>query len=303
MIDQAEKLRNMARIFNDGPKSAPRKRAGLAGGARVITVSSGKGGVGKTNFAVNLAVQLSKRGVRAVVIDADFGLANVEVLLGVAPGRSLSDVLTGGLTMRQVLTDGPCGVKFISGGSGLGQLSDISDRQLEYIMENLSFLDTVADIVIVDTGAGISKNVVNFIEASGEAVLITTPEPTSIADAYSVLRTVANRAGAPPSFKIVVNRAENRAEGAEVYNKLNAVSRRFLNLPLESLGVILADQNVVRAIRSQQPFSVCFPNTPAAKCLEQIVSRLTEAGPSGRGSSKPDEGVRGFVKRLSLVFK
>ena len=169
-MDQAEQLRNI--IKNQTPKQRPR--------ARVITVTSGKGGVGKSNVSINLAVQLRKMGQRVIIFDADFGLANIEVMFGAVPKHNLSDLIYQGKNIREIITMGPMDIGFISGGSGIAGLSNLGRDYINYLIQNLAELDMLADVIIIDTGAGISDAVIEFLVASGEVLLVTTPEPTSI---------------------------------------------------------------------------------------------------------------------------
>ena len=180
-MDQAEQLRNIIKA-----SSQPQRPL-----ARVITVTSGKGGVGKSNVAINLAVQFKKMGQRVIILDADFGLANIEVMFGAVPKHNLCDLIYQGKNIREIITWGPMDIGFISGGSGIAGMSNLSKDYLTYIIKNLSELDEMADIIIVDTGAGISDAVLEFLVASGEILLVTTPEPTSITDCKGTQQTSA----------------------------------------------------------------------------------------------------------------
>ncbi len=294
MMDQADSLRNLVnKNFNNANKKAELS-------SRVITVTSGKGGVGKTNFSLNLAIQFSKFNKRVVIIDADFGLANIEVLFGILPKYNLADVLRGEKDVEDVLTDGPMGIKFISGGSGLKELSNISEKQLNYFINNFSYLDAISDIIIIDTGAGISKSVINFIKASDETIIVTTPEPTSITDAYALIKTIKEeRYGNIPDFKVVVNRVDDDEEGIEIYNKISRASSKFLGVPLQNLGYIPYDRFLVKAVKHQQPATMCFPNCEFTKAIEKIGSILMDV-PVNKDTDK--SGIRGFVKRLVNIF-
>lgn len=292
-MDQANNLRNLI------SKSSANNKQYKELSARVITVTSGKGGVGKTNFSVNLAIELSKMGKRVVIIDADFGLANIEVLFGVMPRYNLADVLKGFKEIREVLTDGPMGIKFISGGSGLKDLNNISERQMFYVIDNFTYLDSIFDVIIIDTGAGISKSVVNFVKASDETVIITTPEPTSITDAYALIKTIRDEKGNMPVFKIVVNRVDDNEEGFEIFSKINKASSKFLNIPLENLGYIPYDKFLVKAVKNQEPATICFPNCEFTKAIEAISYRLMK---NEFEYKRKSGGIKGFVKRLANIF-
>ena len=293
MIDQADNLRNLLNNTNR------KDRESLDLSARVITVTSGKGGVGKTNFSVNLAIQFSKMNKKVVIIDADFGLANIEVIFGIMPRYSLANVLKGEKDIEDVLTDGPFGIKFISGGSGLKELTNITEKQMSYFINNFSYLDAIFDIIIIDTGAGISKSVVNFIKASDETIIVTTPEPTSITDAYALIKTIKEERGHMPKFKMVVNRVDDEEEGVEIYEKINRASGKFLNVQIEDLGCIPYDRYLVKAVKKQEPASMLYPNCSFTKALEKIGSKMMDMDYVETSQSV---GIKGFMKRLVNIF-
>lgn len=266
-MDQAEELRRM--IEKDTRKNDV---------ARVITVTSGKGGVGKTSISVNLAVQLSQIGKRVVILDADFGLANVEIMLGIRPQYNLADLMYRGKTLREIITEGPQNIGFISGGSGIEELANLTRVQLDDLRKMLYELDDLADVIIVDTGAGISDSVLEFVAASSEVILVTTPEPTSITDAYALLKTLSKRtlfSIEDTVIKMVPNRVASIAEGRELYNKLSVVVQNFLQLNIEFLGAIPTDMNVSKAVIKQKPVSLAYPNSDAAKAIADIALALS----------------------------
>jgi len=269
MIDQAERLRDLVNQHN-----VPNVKT--ATNMRVITITSGKGGVGKTNFALNLAIYLARTGKRVVIIDADFGLANVELLLGVSPKYSFKEVLEGNVTVVDALTEGPEGVLFLSGGSGLAQLADVTDAQMAKLISSFNDLDAIADILIIDTGAGMSKTVTNFIKASHETIVVTTSDPTAITDAYAVMKVISADNAEPPLLKIVINRVENHKEGIEVFGRLQRVCSRFLNLQPINLGSIPYDRNLARAVKAQEPVATMYPNAESSRSIEFISKRLLD---------------------------
>ncbi|MCL2665116.1 MAG: MinD/ParA family protein [Defluviitaleaceae bacterium] len=291
-MDQAKRLRDLveqrSRLAEETAKTV---------NARVMTVTSGKGGVGKSNFTVNLAVQLSKKQKRVVIIDADFGLANIEVLLGVSPSFTFKDIMTGTAEIEEALSDGPMGIKFLSGGSGLAALTDVNDRQITELLNNFVKLDAVADFILIDTGAGISKHVVDFIRASKEAVIITTSDPTSMTDAYAVIKSAVETEGEKPDFKVVVNRVYNPSEGREAFDKLRRVCEQFMGINIESLGNIPYDPYMIKAVKRQEPVSICFPNSDSSRCIEAISSKLLADVPAAEPS-----GIRGFMGKLMGIM-
>lgn len=302
MMDQAEKLRQV--IDNLKLKQAvnrvlmpavPVKRS-----ARVITVTSGKGGVGKTNITINLAIALSEQGQRVIILDADFGLANIDVLFGIVPQYTLLDVIKGKKNILEVLTDGPRNTKFISGGSGVEDLVKLDRQQIARFVENMAMLDKLADIIIVDTGAGLSENVMSFVIAADEVLLVTTPEPTSITDAYALIKMVSNRDKAK-KIRVVVNRSESSNEANDVLNKLVLVADKFLGINLEPAGYILHDESVVKAVKQQQPFSIIYPKSQAARNVREISDRLIQKG--NTAEMHQNSGVRGFLSRLVGFMK
>lgn len=286
-MDQASQLRNI--IKN---QSAPRPRA------RVITVTSGKGGVGKSNVAINLAIQFRKLGQRVIILDADLGLANIEIMFGTVPKHNLSDLIYQGKNIREIITWGPMDVGFISGGSGITRMSQLDREYLTYIIVNLAELDAIADTVIIDTGAGIADSVMEFLVASGEIILVTTPEPTSITDSYSLLKALNQNARFQKEntqIKVVSNLVASENEGQVLYNKLNAVVARYLKLPMTYLGAIPRDQALANAVMQQTPVSMQNPQAKSSKAFERIVGELTDNDELKRAHSR---GMAAFFSHI-----
>lgn len=267
--------------------------------ARVITVTSGKGGVGKTNFAVNLAIYLAKQNKRVVIVDADFGLANIEVLFGIIPKYSLADVFLGNRRIEDIITEGPEGIKFISGGSGFKSLANLSEDQMMVVINSFTYLESIADIILIDTGAGISNTVLNFVRASNEIILITTPEPTAITDAYALIKSVKDEKHGMSQIKLIINRVDSNKEGLEIFDKLNKVCEQFLTMSLTFLGSVESDSNLTKAVKKQSPAMICYPNSTFSKNLETIGARILR-------QSEPEKtkqsGIVSFVKRLVNIF-
>lgn len=265
-MDQADSLRKIIKM-NKSPKPL----------ARVIAVTSGKGGVGKSNTSINLAIQLKKMGHRVIILDADFGLANIEIMFGTVPKYNLADLIYRGMGMQDIISWGPAGVGFISGGSGIVGLSNLSVEQFSYIVRSLSQLDDIADFIIVDTGAGISDAVLEFLVSSSEIILVTTPEPTSITDSYSLLKALNQHPQFNPELspvKVLANRVENEAEGAALFQKFNVVVERYLKLTIEYLGYVPQDPALAKAVMQQTPISLQNENAKAAKAYERVAHRL-----------------------------
>ncbi|MCI6713520.1 MAG: MinD/ParA family protein [Lachnospiraceae bacterium] len=266
-MDQAEQLRNII-------KASSRPQRPLA---RVITVTSGKGGVGKSNTAINLAIQFRKMGQRVIILDADFGLANIEIMFGTVPKHNLCDLIYQGKNIKDIITWGPMEVGFISGGSGIAGMSNLSRDYLNYIIQNLAELDEMADTIIVDTGAGISDAVLEFLVASGEILLVTTPEPTSITDSYSLLKALGRHprySSETTQIKVIANKVMNETEAEALYAKLEAVVDRYLKVPISYLGMIPQDIQLARAVMQQTPVSLDNPKARSAVAYEVIAAKL-----------------------------
>ncbi|MDD6036272.1 MAG: MinD/ParA family protein [Lachnospiraceae bacterium] len=265
-MDQAEQLRKLVKK-QERPQSA----------ARVITVTSGKGGVGKSSIAVNLAIQMQRLGKRVIILDADFGLANVEVMLGIRPQFNLADLMFRGKTLSEIITTGPENIGFISGGSGIQELARMTKEQVIYLTQKMVELDSIADVIIVDTGAGIADNVLEFVTACSEVLLVATPEPTSITDAYALLKALNRRAGFSrerTSIKMISNRVRSETEGKNLYEKMSIVVDKFLNIQPEFLGMIPQDDLISKAVMLQKPISIAYPGAPAAKAMQNIAAKL-----------------------------
>ena len=266
-MDQAEQLRNIIKA-NQGPGRPL---------ARVITVTSGKGGVGKSNTSINLALQFRKMGQRVIILDADFGLANIEIMFGTVPKHNLCDLIYQGKNIKDIITWGAGDVGFISGGSGIVGMANLSKGYLTYIIQNLAQLDAIADVIIIDTGAGISDAVLEFLVASGEIILVTTPEPTSITDSYSLLKALNRHprfSRESSQIKVIANRVNRASEGELLFKKLEVVVNRYLKLPISYLGAVPWDNLLSEAVMQQKPVSLSNPNAKSSLAFEQIAAKL-----------------------------
>ncbi len=266
----------MAKTMRDDI-GVPSKGRGGNSKARGIAVASGKGGVGKTNIVANVAYNLIKLGKRVLIFDADVGLGNIHILLGLMPKYTLQDVLDGKKEMNDILIEGPGGIKILPASSGNKKYSELSIEEKLLLRAELEFLDNKFDYILFDIGAGISSNVMYFCTGAHEIVIISTPEPTSFADAYAIIK-VLSRDYMRSSFNLVVNTVKNKAEGIDIFNRLNTVADRFqLNISLNYLGHILTDDNVTKSVREQKLFSEKYPNAPASVCVRSIVREIINA--------------------------
>ncbi|MCI8483598.1 MAG: MinD/ParA family protein [Lachnospiraceae bacterium] len=289
-MDQAEQLRNIVKKNQQSTQKA-----------RVFTVTSGKGGVGKSNVVVNLAVQMQKQGKKVIIFDADLGLANVEIMFGAIPKYNLSDLIYRGKTIQEIITPGPLDIGFISGGSGITGVNNLSKEQLKFLVSNVAELDALADIVLIDTGAGISDHVLEFVMASPEILLIATSEPSSLTDAYSLLKALHRNPEFQQSqtkIKVISNRVTTEEEGTGIYEKLNAVVGQFLKGNLEYLGMIPQDTAMERAVRQQQPVSILYPEAKSTRAFEILTNNLLE------GSTIPLQQKKGIMQLFSrFIYK
>ena len=287
-MDQAENLRKIMQQKEEQAKEA----------ARVIAVTSGKGGVGKSSVSVNLAIQFARMGKSVVILDADFGLANVEVMFGVIPKYNLSDLLYNGRELKEIICEGPEGIQFISGGSGIANLANFDKEQVKRLINKMTELEKIADIVIIDTGACINPSVMEFLISSPETILVTTPEPTSVTDSYALLKALSMTEGFQgknTTVKMIANRVSDAGEGKNLYEKLSMVVSKFLNINIEFLGVIPQDSYITKAIMKQKPVSIMYPNAAASKQFEAIAKKLSG---TQQDVSDSRRGIRGYFKNF-----
>lgn len=266
-MDQAESLRNIIKQQEQKQVSS----------SRVITVTSGKGGVGKSNTAINLALQFKRMGKRVIILDADFGLANIEVMFGVIPQYNLSDIMYKGKELKEIIMQGPEGVGFISGGSGIAKMVNLDSEQIKRLVYKMAELEKMADVIIIDTGAGIAPSVLEFVAASAEVILVTTPEPTSITDAYALLKALNMFPGFERNdthIRVLCNRVNSENEGQILYEKMSMLVDRFLNINLSMLGCIPQDYLVTKSVMKQKPVSIMYPNSAASKAYEAAAKNL-----------------------------
>ncbi|MDQ0059680.1 MinD/ParA family protein [Paenibacillus harenae] len=284
MNDQAEALRNLIK---------QRERIEEGRQTRIVTVTSGKGGVGKSNFSLNFAIMLRRLGQKVLVFDADIGMANIDVLMGVTSPYSLYHLLKQEKTIWDIIQLGPEGLHFIAGGSGFSDLLNLTAEQLDGFAGQIDKLHGQYDVILFDTGAGLSKETVKFIAASQETIVVTTPEPTSITDAYALIKMV-NGMDIHVPFKLIVNRATDYREGRQTADKINLVSKQFLRIELPSLGIVPDDSNVSKAVKRQIPFTVAYPSSEASSAIERIAKQFLEMPKAEVAAG----GVKGFLHKM-----
>lgn len=282
MTDQAEKLRE---IMKNG-KGFNRNKT------RIIAVSSGKGGVGKTNLSINLALAYAQIGKKVVVLDADLGLANVNVILDVVPKYNLYHLMKKQKTLKDILLDTNYGIQIVAGASGFSKIANLSEEELNIFVDEMGGLSE-ADIVIVDTGAGVSNNVLSFISAADDVIIVTTPEPTAITDAYGIIKIIATEVdNSELGLKLVVNRVGSVTEGKKVAQRMISISGQFLNIKVDYLGYVYNDPIVSKSVIKRKPFLIVDPNSKASGCVRQLVSRLENI------EFKEGKGFQNFLSRF-----
>ena len=294
MEDQAQALREMmgakgakeSGTQGDAPSSASEKKT------RIIAVASGKGGVGKTNLSVNLAIAYAQIGKKVIVMDADLGLANVNVMLNMIPKYNLYHVIRKQKTMREIILDTAYGIKIVAGASGFSKIANLSEEERQNFINELYTLSE-ADIVIIDTSAGVSNNVLSFVAAADDAIIVTTPEPTAITDAYGIIKIIATEIeNLNIGLKLVVNRVHSVTEGRRVAERIINISAQFLNLKVDYLGCIYDDPIVSSCVIRQKPFIIAEPKSKAAISVQHLVGRIEKT------DFVDEKGIGRFIKKL-----
>jgi flagellar biosynthesis protein FlhG len=241
---------------------------------RTIVVTSGKGGSGKSNLSANLAVALSQRGARVVLVDGDLAQANLDLLLGLHPRYDIQQVLDGQRTLDEIVVSGPSGLRLVPASSGNPDLADLDDFRRETLLRSLGTLDAAADIILIDTASGVSRQTTEFCRAGHEVLVVTTPEMTSFSDAYALVKVLQKQGGLARAPRFIVNMATTPEESEDTIRHMRVVARRFLRLELDCLGVIPYDASVPRAVRLQEPVLTAFPKSPAALAYRAIAEKL-----------------------------
>ncbi|MDA8089868.1 MAG: MinD/ParA family protein [Nitrospiraceae bacterium] len=250
---------------------------------KTLAVASGKGGVGKTNVVINLAVAASKLGKRVIILDADLGLSNVDVLLQLAPKYNIQHVMSGEKTLSEIMVDGPHGIKILPASSGVQELTSLDEFQRLKLMEEFDSYTGDFDLLIIDTAAGISENVAFFCVAAQETVIVTSPEPTAMTDAYALIKVLFTRYQ-EREFSVLVNSVRGPEEGFEVFKRLMMVTGKFLNVSLNYLGYIPFDGTIRKAVRAQRPFIDMFPSSDASRQVSGMAEKIMESKTKVKGS-------------------
>jgi flagellar biosynthesis protein FlhG len=325
MIDQATQLRTLVRQRNRPPHPAMGQQPGSAAGApvahlnpdhpraashatpaktaSVIAITSGKGGVGKSNVAVNLAIRLAGAGKKVILLDADLGLANADVLCNVNLPSNLFHVINRQRELGDVLHDAPGGFRMIGGASGLAKMADLSDHDRQRLIDSLGELERRADVILIDTGAGISANVLAFTRAADHVLVVTTPEPTAITDAYAVVKVLGRDGadGRERRVSLLVNQASTPTEARAVYERISKVAKQFLGLSVLDGGYLPVDEQVPLAVRRRVPFMLGAPRSAASLAVNQLAMRL-ERGVSPAATASDAGSGAGFFDRMGRWF-
>jgi flagellar biosynthesis protein FlhG len=281
-LDQAANLRRLVLEKKPDGSSA----------TRTIVITSGKGGVGKTSLSVSLAIAIAQDGKSVTLLDADLGLANINVILGIIPKYNLYHVIKGKKKLKDIIIEVPEGIKIIAGASGFQQLANLDVKQRDEFIHSIAELAN-DDFLIVDTGAGISQNVLSFVMAADEVIVVTTPEPTAITDAYGIIKAIASQSN-EKHIKLIVNRAQSVAEGKRVAQRVINIAGQFLNIKVEELGFVYEDLYVPKSVRNQKPFIVSYPNSKASGCVKVIADRINNK----EIELNKGTGITSFIKNL-----
>ena len=279
MKDPSNRVISLTRKREERDDSAPKNTRRLRGSnSRVIAITSGKGGVGKTSIVGNLGYAFAKLGKKVLILDADLGLGNLDVLLGLAPKYNLSHVILGERKIDEILVQGPGKMNILPASSGIQELTNLNKDQKIEILKQLDILIDSVDVLFIDTAAGISSNVMDFNATAQEVVVVVSPEPTSITDAYALMKVLSLKYSGK-ACKLIVNMVRRPEEGREVFRQLQIVTDRFLDITIEYLGYVLFDGKVTKGVKTQKIVSELYPDTPASRCFADISRKIANMSP------------------------
>jgi flagellar biosynthesis protein FlhG len=287
MRDQAQNLRELLNVQDSVPI--------LPKHTQVLTITSGKGGVGKSNFTLNFALALQAKGLKVIVFDADIGLANIDVLMGVSPKFNLYHLIRKEKSIWDIIQKGANDIEYVAGGTGFKELMNLKEEELSYFTEQMGLLNGYADYILFDTGAGLSKETLHFIMAAHEVIIVTTPEPTAITDAYAIIKMV-HTMKEDVRFQIVVNRSTDSKEGKQTSDKITMVAKQFLNMDIKTLGYIPEDPIVTKAVKKQIPFTSLYPYSQATRGLQHLVDLFLNN--RSEHSTPEENGFKGFLQKM-----
>ena len=289
MEEQADELRA---LMQGNTNESDVKKTAKGHKTRIIAITSGKGGVGKTNIAVNMAIAYAQIGKKVILIDGDLGMANVNVLLNIVPQFNLMQVINHQKKMSEIILDTEFGIKFIAGANGFSKIANLTVEELDYFAQEFSSLSN-ADIIIIDTGAGIANNVLQFVAAADEVYVVTTPEPTAITDAYGIIKIITTElVNRNINLKLLVNRVHSADEGKRISERIITIVGQFLNYKVDYIGFVYDDPAVQASVIRQKPFIVVNPTSKPAMCIKHIVGRIEKTDNSS------SEGVTNFLKKF-----
>ncbi|MBL8021278.1 MAG: MinD/ParA family protein [Leptospirales bacterium] len=299
-LDQATNLRKIARQMDrgaavlergSGEQEMQEATAVTPQKTKIISITSGKGGVGKTTVSVNLAISLARAGKKVLLFDGDLGLANINVLLGIIPEHNIYEVLKGRKKLSEIIIQTSYGIDIIAGANGISQLANLNEQQRENFLDGLQEIGGY-DILVVDTGAGVGANVIGLVLPADDILVVTTPEPTAITDAYGMIKSVVSH-GPNGKIKLIVNRVPDAGEAKLVADRLISISNQFLKARIENLGFIFEEAAVQKSIRSQRPYVVLYPNAKSSACIKHIAARLVNAP-----LEEDAAGIYGFFQKI-----
>jgi flagellar biosynthesis protein FlhG len=289
MMSSADQASRLRQLFSK--KQAPGRSGD--GSARVIAVSGGKGGVGKTNVAANLAISFASRGQKVALLDADYALANVDILLGLSPKFTIENVLEGNMSVGEIMVDGPGGIKVVPASSGVQKLTKLSNRQLNNLYNALQVLEKHFDQLIIDTAAGMSEEVISLLHAAGEVIMVTNPEPPAFVDSYALIKHLV-KVEPTPRIRVLVNLVRGERESLLVYDRIAKTVEKFLKRKIEYMGHIAEDEAVKNAVRNRRPFVLHSPKSPASLCINKVAEVLLR--------DNPEKVFTGFWRNLKTVM-